>query len=497
MKNSGILLHISSLPSPYGIGTLGAAARSWIDWMQAAGETFWQVLPVGQTSYGDSPYQSPSAYAGNPYFVDFDILIENGLLTKEDCAGYFGTDPAYVDYGAQWKYREPVLRHAYERFAARGADADYEAFCEREKYWLDDYARFSVLKTHFDGCAWQEWDDWARCRRGAEWAAFCADPAAEYMCGYHKFVQYEFYRQWADMRAYARERGVYLIGDMPIYVAADSADVWAHPEYFRLDADNRPVFVAGVPPDYFSETGQLWGNPLYDWEYHAAHGYDWWIARVRHNLALFDYVRIDHFRGFAGYYAIPYGDPDARGGHWEEGPGMALFHAIEDALGELPILAEDLGAIDDAVRALRDGCGFPGMKILQFAFDGNPQNEFLPAQHIEDCVVYTGTHDNATLREWIDGLDAGAEATVRRMLGLSKRASIANAMFAALYDSVAETSIAPMQDVLGLGAEARMNLPNSLGGNNWEWRMRAIPSRARAATVRKRLEAAGRCPSAK
>ena len=474
-RKAGVLMHVSSLPGKYGIGSLGKAAYEFVDFLAAAGLSLWQVLPLCPTSYGDSPYQSPSVFAGNPYFIDLDARIDAGLLCRGEVREYrLGS----VDYAALYAERYDTLRIAFGRFIA-SPQAGYAEFkAKHGGVWLDDYALFMAIKEANGMRAWESWADEYKYRT-ADMNAF-AD-AAEF----YKFLQYEFYTQWQSLKAYANGRGVSIIGDMPIYVAYDSVDVWSNPRQFMLDADLSRKTVAGVPPDYFSATGQLWGNPLYDWEYMAERGYDWWIARMRNAFDMYDVVRIDHFRAFADYYSIPAGRDDACVGEWLAGPGKKFFDAVEAALGKKSIIAEDLGELHDCVRELVAAVGFPGMKVLQFAFDGNPHNEFLYTNYPENCVAYTGTHDNDTTRGWFDALDDNGKATVRRTIGYEGNA-MAKTLVQRLFASNADTVIVPMQDLLNAPTSARMNIPSTTGGN-WSWRSQDKWT-AKAASIRKLVE---------
>ena len=469
MRKSGVLMHVSSLPSPCGIGTFGSEARRFVDFLVESGQSCWQVLPLSPTGYGDSPYQSVSAFAGNPYFIDLDMLAEAGLLQKEDYVNFdWGSDPQRVDYKRLFEARQPVLRMAVERFLDAPVPA-FACFCRDNASWLDDYALFMALKDAHGGAPWTAWEPPLRSREPHALAQARTQYAED--IAYYQVVQYLFFEQWTFLHAYARERGIEIIGDIPIYAAADSADVWAQPELFELDAALCPVEVAGCPPDGFSADGQLWGNPLYDWERQKKTGYAWWIARIRHALSVYDVLRIDHFRGFDAYYAIPFGDEAARNGQWREGPGIALFNAFRAALGELPIIAEDLGFLTDSVRRCLAESGFPGMKVMQFAFDGNPRNPYLPHNFKPNCVAYTGTHDNDTILGWFETAPRGDVERAKEYLRLHPDESAPRCMLAALWASCAEMTIAQMQDLLELGSDARMNTPGTLGGN-WQWRMR-------------------------
>ena len=469
-RKSGVLLHISSLPSPYGIGTLGKEAYAFADFLSAAGQSYWQLLPLGPTSVFDSPYQSFSTYAGNPYFIDLDLLCEDGLLEKSDYAGLdFGSDPAKADFGKLYENRYPALRRAYERSQSRPQDA-LQAFAAKTP-WLNDYALFMALKSHFGGVMWTQWpDEGIRLRRPEALAHYRALLHDE--IDFQTFVQYCFFTQWERLRAYVRGKGIRLIGDLPIYVPLDSADVWVSPRLFQLDSDLQPVAVAGVPPDYFTADGQLWGNPLYDWDAMRLDDYRWWIERVRAASALYDTVRIDHFRGLASYWSVPAGDTTARGGKWVQGPGVALVNALTDALPTLSLIAEDLGYLtEDVITLLRD-TGLPGMKVIQFAFDSREESDYLPHNYTPRCVCYTGTHDNTTAAGWFAEAAPEDVAKAVAYLGLNERETYHYGLIRAGMSSVAELFVTQMQDYLGLGSEGRMNTPGTIGHGNWCYRLR-------------------------
>lgn len=461
-------MHISSLPSPYGIGTLGAEAYRFADFLAESGQSFWQVLPVSPTGFGDSPYQSFSAFAGNPYFLDLGLLAADGLLDKDDYVNQnWGQDPQRVDFGQLYQTRWPVLRKAAQRLLS-APNADYAAFCAENAAWLSDYALFMALKDAHGGAPWTEWERPLRFREAAALARAQGELAAE--AASYKALQFLFSRQWNALHVYAQKRGISIIGDIPIYAAPDSADVWAQPELFELDAERRPAEVSGCPPDAFSPDGQLWGNPLYDWERQRKTGYAWWIARVHHAFTIYDMLRIDHFRGFESYYAIPAGESTARNGRWRKGPGYALFAAVDQALGKRPILAEDLGFLTDGVRRLLADCGYPGMKVLQFAFDSREESDYLPHNFPRNCVAYTGTHDNNTIIGWFQNAPREDAAKAKDYMRLHEGESAPRCMLSTLWASVADLTIAQMQDLLELGSEARMNTPGTAGGN-WQWRM--------------------------
>lgn len=472
MRRAGILMPVTALPSPWGVGTLGAAARAFVDFLADAGQSIWQLLPIGPTSYGDSPYQSFSSFAGNPYLIDLDDLRDEGLLEAHEYEGAaWGSDPARVDYGALYARRYPVLHHAVARLVATRPE-DFAAFCDREQAWLDDYALFMAIKDAHGGAPLSAWEEPLRLREPAALEAARAELADEVQ--FWKGVQCLFFAQWERLHAYAALRGVELMGDLPIYVAEDSVDLWAHPEQFQLDEHLRPREVAGCPPDGFSDTGQLWGNPLFAWDRMAQDGYAWWIARISYQLDLYDILRIDHFRGFDSYYAIPAGSTTAAGGRWLPGPGRAFFDAVEAQLGPCPIVAEDLGFLTPSVHRLLADTGFPGMKVLQFAFDSRDGggSAYLPHNYTPHCVAYVGTHDNDTALGWLETADADDVALACEYLHPDAAEGEGWSMMRAIWGSVAECAIVTMQDVLGLGSGARINTPSTVGGN-WCWR--ALP----------------------
>ena len=467
-RSAGILLHPTSLPGAYGIGDLGPAAYAWLDWLVGCGCKLWQVLPLGPTGYGDSPYQCFSAFAGNPYLVSPHVLLEQGLLNSDDLADMPAWDEQRVDFGRMYLWKPALLKKAFRHFLAKpeAVQGEFSAFCAENSNWLEDYALFTAIKENQGGGSWDGWPKNLRLREPSalqEARAMLASTIIRF-----SFYQFLFFRQWKALRAYANEKGVKIIGDIPIFVAYDSADVWAHPDLFHLDENGKPTVVAGVPPDYFSPTGQLWGNPLYNWEVHRASRYAWWLERLHATLNLVDILRIDHFRGFAGYWEIPAGNPTAEIGRWVKGPGEDFFKTVQANLGSLPILAEDLGVITPDVVRLRDRFGLPGMKILQFAFSG-PDNPFLPHSHPQNCVVYTGTHDNDTTRGWYESAPEAEKDFARRYLQADGN-RFAWDLLRVAWGSVAVFALAPLQDLLDLGTSARMNFPSRLGGN-WEWRM--------------------------
>lgn len=466
MRKSGILLHISSLPSEYGIGTMGKEAYKFVDFLKAAKQSCWQILPIGPTSYGDSPYQSFSTNAGNPYFIDLDILCEEGLLKKADYSKLkWGKDSKYVDYEIIYNNRFRVLRKAFNRFK-KGDLTEFNEFLQKNEKWISNYALFMSIKDANNGKSWLEWDEGLRKRDSHSLWEFKSEHEDDVM--FWEFLQFKFFEQWDKLKEYANENGISIIGDIPIYVALDSADVWVYPDLFELDEDLMPTAVAGCPPDAFSPTGQLWGNPLYSWERHKKFGYNWWIDRIQAATTLYDIVRIDHFRGFEGYYSIPYSDKTAENGEWLKGPGMDLFNAVKEALGELPIIAEDLGFLTEDVHKMLKESGFPGMKVLEFAFDPREESNYLPYTYTSNSVVYVGTHDNNTILGWIEELDKDTLDFCKKYLDTED--DILWKLIKAAMASVSDTAIIQMQDYLELGSEGRMNTPSILGGN-WQWRM--------------------------
>lgn len=470
MRRNGMLLPIASLPSPYGIGGFSKEAYEFIDLLEETGQKLWQILPLGPTSYGDSPYQSFSTFAGNPYFIDLDTLAEKGWLTKEACeASDYGDNESYIDYGRIYNSRFVLLKQAFLNSDIL-SDEKFTEFCKANQHWLPDYALYMALKNQNDGKSWIEWEEEIRLRKPE--AVECYKRELEEECNFYKFLQYEFHEQWTKVKEYAHEKGIQIVGDVPIYVAFDSADTWANPELFQLDEKNLPLGVAGCPPDAFSATGQLWGNPLYNWAYHKKTGYDWWLKRIAYCFDLYDIVRIDHFRGFDEYYSIPYGDETAVNGHWEKGPGMDLFNTVKEKLGELDIIAEDLGFLTESVFQLLKDSGYPGMKVLQFAFDPSEDSDYLTYKYQRNCVVYTGTHDNDTTAGWFEKLSDGDKEVALRYMNsfYTPKEEQHWDLIALAMRSTADTCIIPVQDFLGLGSEARINMPSTLG-DNWKWRM--------------------------
>lgn len=473
MRASGILLPISSLPGKYGIGCFSKEAYKFVDFLEKAGQKYWQILPVGPTSYGDSPYQSFSTFAGNPYFISLESLVEQGLLKKKECdEADFGKLADSVDYHKLYLERFQLLRKAYERSNITQKE-EFHDFRRENAFWLNDYAVFMAVKTFFGGKSFEEWPE--DIRRRWEYALNYYRRELYYDIEFYEYIQYEFYRQWFRLKKYANEKGIKIIGDIPIYVAYDSADVWAHPELFQMDAEGKPQTVAGCPPDGFSATGQLWGNPLYRWDYHRDTGFSWWIRRMEKCTSLYDVTRIDHFRGFDQYFSIPAGAEDATAGHWEQGPGISLFHAIRARLGDIQIIAEDLGYITDSVRKLVWECGFPNMKVLEFAFDSRDSSgpgEYLPHNYNKNCVVYTGTHDNETLLGWLDNILPEEVEMVKKYVGrdTKEKKELVSDLIRVAQSSVADYCIIPIQDYLCLDNGARINTPSTVG-TNWKWRV--------------------------
>ncbi len=468
-RASGVLAHPTSFPGRHGIGDLGPGAFRFVDWLTVAGQRLWQVMPLSPTGFGDSPYASPSAFAGNPLLISLDWLAGDGLLDRQDVDESPDFRDYEVEFGRVISYKLPLLRRTFDRFRAGAAvdqRAAFETFCEAESSWLNDHALFMAVKDAHGGRAWTEWEEGIRLRQPEAVTRWTRDLTGEVR--YHKFVQFQFRRQWQELKRYANERDVQIIGDIPIFVAHDSVDVWAHQHLFRLDDQGVPTVVAGVPPDPFSETGQLWGNPVYDWNAMAADGYAWWIDRVRAMRDVVDIVRIDHFRGFAAAWVVPAGYPTAAGGRWERGTGAAIFDAIRNALGDVPFIIEDLGVITPDVNALRDEMGFPGMKVLQFAFEDDPDNPYLPHNYTENVVVYTATHDNQTTIGWFQSRREAERHAVQRYIG-SDGSDIAWDLIRLALASVADTAVLALQDVMRLGDEARMNTPGQPSGN-WAWR---------------------------
>jgi 4-alpha-glucanotransferase len=468
MRRCGVLMPVSSLPSRFGIGGFSKEAYDFVDFLARSGQTLWQILPLGPTGYGDSPYQSFSTFAGNPYYISLDALIDEGVLTEEECwAVDFGVDGAKVDYEKIYYTRFDLLKTAFKRSDIT-KNEDYIKFVKDNAAWLDDYALYMAIKDSYDGISWIEWDKDIRLRKPRAMSKYRKQLQDE--IEFYRYQQYLFSTQWLALKSYANKLGISIVGDIPIYVAFDSADTWANPELFQLDDDNIPTGVAGCPPDAFSATGQLWGNPLYRWDYHEETGFSWWIRRLSHCFNIYDIVRIDHFRGFDEYWAIPYGDKTAENGEWLKGPGYKLFEAMKNALGKKPVIAEDLGFLTPSVLKLVKKSGYPGMKVLQFAFNPTDESIYLPYKYDKNCIVYTGTHDNDTINGWVDSLSRKELAFLKDYLGVKRKKDICYSLIRAALGSVADTAIIPIQDYLELGREARINTPSTLGGN-WEWRM--------------------------
>lgn len=517
-RKSGVLLHPTSLPGSYGVGTIGAPAYKFVDWLKSAEQSLWQILPLGPTGYGDSPYASFSTFAGNPLLIDLDLLVENGWADKKDIApADYIKKTGNVDYGSLVWWKTPILKKSALYFLKNASSEDkksYKDFCKEKSFWLEKYASFMSIKTFYDAKAAEEkapssiWHAYwpkelARCQEDAvaDWNKNHKEDVEIY-----KVIQFFFESQWQKLKKYANDAGIKLIGDIPIFVAPDSADVWSNQSLFQLDKDGHPSCVAGVPPDYFSADGQLWGNPLYDWDAIKASGYKWWIARIKRVFELTDLLRIDHFRGFEAYWSVPAGEPTALNGKWVKGPGLDLFKAIKRRLGDLPIIAEDLGVITDQVKLLRDQAGFPGMKVLQFAFSTDEAkqngmvNYFMP--HMYDttaCVVYTGTHDNDTLQGWLENASdeqkilvgqylTGKKLTAEKANAMVKSGELRKSMIKEAFSSTAAFAVIPMQDIIGLGNEARMNTPSTTGAN-WAWRMSSSDLKEKAAEELKFLAA--------
>lgn len=468
-RSSGILMHITSLPSPYGIGSFGKEAYDFVDFLGKSGQRYWQVLPLGLTGYGDSPYQSFSAFAGNPYFIDLEMLTTEGLLEKKEYENLdFGNDVEKVDYKKIFYNKMPVLRKAYERGVGRYTE-EIKRFRKENRDWIKDFALYMAVKSEFHLKSWQEWDKDIKLRKESAIAYY--EEKLDYEIDYWIFLQYLFAKQWTDLKSYANDRGIKIIGDIPIYVAPDSADTWANSEIFQLDEEKKPIVVGGCPPDAFSDTGQLWGNPLYKWELLEERNFDWWIKRIESNMKLFDVMRIDHFRGFESYWEVPFKEETAVNGKWIKGPGMKLFNAINNALENVKIIAEDLGYLTEKVIRLREETGYPGMKVLQFAFDTREESDYLPHNYNENSVVYTGTHDNDTASGWLKTAKKSDIDHAIKYLKLNEEEGYHWGFIRGAWSSVANTSIAQMQDFLALDSEARMNIPSTIGGN-WQWRVK-------------------------
>lgn len=488
MRASGILLPVASLPSKYGIGCFSKEAYWFIDQLKEAGQSYWQILPLGPTGYGDSPYQSFSTFAGNPYFIDLEEFIEKGYLSRQECEDCdFGDIERYIDYEKLSKARLLLLKKAYLASLEQEDQEELKHFIKKNTFWLPDYVLYMAIKNHFNGQSWLLWDEDIRLRKSKAIKEY--ESLLQEEIQFYQFIQYVFKNQWKRLKKYANQQGIQIIGDIPIYVALDSADCWANTKLFQFNEEHNPIAVAGCPPDAFSETGQLWGNPVYDWKYHEKTQYEWWVQRVKYSFKWYDSVRIDHFRGFDEYYSIPYGEETAMNGHWESGPSDRLFKRLEHELGEMNIIAEDLGMLTNSVHQLLKKTGYPGMKVLQFAFDADQDSDYLPHHYNKNCVVYTGTHDNQTTRGWFDELSEADRKFLAAYLNkrILNREEISWDLIHVAMQSVAKLCIIPMQDYLSLGGEGRINTPSTLG-DNWKWRMieeewtPAIVSRIRAIT---------------
>ena len=466
MRSSGILMHLSSLPGPYGIGTMGRQAYNFVDFLKSAKQRYWQILPLSPTGYGNSPYQCCSTFAGNHFLIDLELLVEEGLLNREEPAAVHWSDREdFVDFGIQYEHRLKLLRLACNRFTG---GAEFDAFCSENGSWLWDYALFMALKDRSGGRAWYTWEEDLKFRKPD--AVWNARQELKEDIRFYCFTQYLFFKQWNALHAYANSQDVRIIGDVPIYVPLDSADVWTNPDQFLLDEKLDPVAVAGCPPDAFTADGQLWGNPLYRWDRLKQTGYSWWLQRLSAAGKLYDVTRLDHFRGFEAYWAVPYGDKTARNGQWLKGPGKDFMATLKKELPELPLIAEDLGYLTPEVLQLREFSGYPGMKVLEFAFDSREPSDYLPHTYEKNTVCYTGTHDNMTMRQWFDSIDPETLAYAREYMTLSDQEGYVWGAVRTAFASVSDTCIVQMQDLLDLGGNARMNLPGSLSDANWTWR---------------------------
>lgn len=473
-RTAGILLPITSLPSRYGIGCFSKSAYDFVDWLKDAGQSYWQILPLGPTGYGDSPYQSFSTFAGNPYFISLKTLVEEGVLTLRECEeADCGNTQDSISYEKIYSSRYPLLYKAYVRSNIAN-NPYYQKFVDENGWWLSDYALFMAVKNYFNGVSWDNWPDGIRLRVDSVMEDYRQKLHSQ--IEFHQYMQFKFFEQWISLKTYANKKGIRFIGDIPIYVAMDSADTWARPELFQLSNDNTPLAVAGCPPDGFSADGQLWGNPLYRWDYHHDTEFEWWISRLEYCFQMYDVLRIDHFRGFDEYYSIPYKDTSAVNGHWEKGPGISLFSRMEERLGKREVIAEDLGYVTDSVRRLVKDSGFPGMKVLEFAFDSRDSgsaNDYLPHNYTENCIAYTGTHDNETIAGWFESITKEEQKMAREYLCdfHTPEKSLYKSFISLVMRSNAKTCIIPMQDYMGLGNECRTNKPSTVG-INWRWRLK-------------------------
>ena len=472
-RSSGVLMHISSLPSDYGIGTFGEEAYKFVDFLHDSRQRYWQILPLGHTGYGNSPYQCFSAFAGNPYFIDLDFLVDEGLITKDDLQNIHVKNEEVIDYSQLFDTRIPILETAFTNFIKNTQNwNEYDRvsdFYDENKFWLDDYSLFMSLKDYYNGKSFKDWDRGIRFRNTGDISYF--EDKLKHRIDFWKFVQYNFFKQWRKLKDYANSKGIKIIGDIPIYISEDSSDIWSNPKLFKLNSKGEPITVAGCPPDNFSPTGQMWGNPIYDWGYLESTGYKWWIDRLKESLKLFDVIRLDHFRGFESYWEVPYGYPTAEFGKWTKGPGMKLFNYIKEKLGNVEIIVEDLGYLTDDVINFRIETGYPGMKILQFGFCENG-NDHTPYNYNNNCVVYTGTHDNDTIRGWIEVTGSSDEINrMKKYFGINSSNNLNWEFIRGAWSSVCNISITTVQDLLNLGNESRMNYPSVVGGN-WIWRMK-------------------------
>ncbi len=489
MRESGILMHITSLPGPYGIGTMGKEAFHFIDFLKASGQKCWQLLPLAPTGYGDSPYQSCSAFAGNHYLIDFDLLMEAGLLQPQDLEGIeWCHQETKVDFGLQYQNRLNVLRLTYNRF---NGSEDFDNFCRENSHWLSDFSLFMALKDRFNGQPWYQWEQRLKFRDAD--ALWEMRRLLQNEIRFYSFVQYLFSQQWSALRSYAHENGIRIIGDVPIYVPYDSVEVWSNTELFQLDANLVPTAVAGCPPDAFSEDGQLWGNPLYHWDEMAKDGFNWWIHRLEEAGRRYDVIRFDHFRGFESYWAVPAGEATARNGQWIKGPDMAFISAVKKALPQVQMIAEDLGFLTQPVLDLLSNSGLPGMKVLEFAFDSREPSDYLPHTYPRNSVCYTGTHDNMTMRQWFDTASADAVSYAKQYMALTEEEGLVWGTIRTALASVSDLCVVQLQDYLNLGGEARMNFPGTVGDHNWTWRMNAgVLTDALAAKIRHMTQLYGR-----